>query len=156
MMCSERVHRLFVVDGGKLVGVLSTLDMMTAVRHAKIEIPIAEIMSTPVFTVKAQQPIRVAVERLEHAQVQGLVVIDEDFPVGLFTQIEAMEARDLLRDTRIDEVFDPSMLCLPISTKLYRAAEQARRLEVRRIILCRDREAVGIVTAFDFAKLVAA
>jgi CBS domain-containing protein len=156
MMCSERVHRLFVVDGSTLAGVLSTLDLMTAVRNAKIDIPITEIMSTPIFTVKAQQPLSVAIERLEQARVQGLVVIDDDFPVGVFTQVEAMEARDLPRDTHIDEVLDPSMLCLPVSTKLYRAAEQARRLEVRRIIPCRDREAVGIVTAFDFAKLVAA
>ncbi len=156
MLCAERVHRLFVVDGGKLVGVLSTLDLMTAVRNAKIEIPITEIMSTPIFTVKAHQPISAAIERLEQARVQGLVVVDDDFPVGVFTQVEAIEARDLPRDTRIDDVFDPSMLCLPTSTKLYRAAEQARRLEVRRIIPCRDREAVGIVTAFDFAKLVAA
>ncbi len=156
MMCAEQVHRLFVVDGGKLTGVLSTFDLMTAVRNAKIEIPISEIMSTPLFTVKAQQPISVAIERLENARVQGLVVVDDDFPVGVFTQIEAMQARDLPRDTRIDDVFDPSMLCLPDSTKLYRAAEQARRLEVRRVIPCRGREAVGIVTAFDFAKLVAA
>jgi CBS domain-containing protein len=156
VMCTERVHRLFVVDGGKLVGVLSTLDLMTAVRNAKIESPIAEIMSTPIFSVKAQQPISVAIERLENARVTGLVVLDDDFPVGVFTQVEAIQVRDLPRDTRIDDVFDPSMLCLPVSTKLYRAAEQARRLEVRRIIPCRDREAVGVVTAFDFAKLVAA
>ena len=31
----------------------------------------------------------------------------------------------------------------------------SKRLAVRRIIPCRDREAVGIVTGFDFAKLVA-
>ncbi len=156
IMCAERVHRLFVVDGAKLTGVVSTLDLMSAVRTAKIEIPISEIMSTPLFTVKAQQPISVAIERLASAHVQGLVVLDEDFPVGVFTQIEAMQARDLPRDTRIDDVFDPSILCMPTSTKLYRAAEQARRLEVRRIIPCLARETVGIVTAFDFAKLVAA
>jgi len=155
-MCEHRVHRLFVVDDGKLTGVLSTLELITAVSDARVEAPISEIMSTPVFSVKAQQPISAAVERLEHARVAGLVVIDDGWPVGVFTQIEAMQARDLPRETRVDEVLDPSMLCLPVETKIHRAAAQARRLEARRIIACRGRDVDGIVTGFDFAKLVAA
>jgi predicted transcriptional regulator len=155
-MCAEHVHRLFVTDGGKLAGVISTYDLMRAVRDARLEIPIAEIMSTPLFTINAQQPVGAAVARLESAHVSGLVVVDDDFPVGVFTQLEALEARDLPRDTRVDEVFDPAMLCLPANTKMFRAAEQACRMEARRVIPCRDREAVGIVTGLDFAKLVAA
>ncbi|MEJ7598883.1 MAG: CBS domain-containing protein [Kofleriaceae bacterium] len=155
-MRDQRVHRLFIVDGNKVVGVVSTLDLMAAVRDAKISIPIAEIMSTPLFTVKAQQPLSAALERLQHARVTGLVVIDDELPIGVFTQLEAMESRDLPRDTLVDDAFDPSMLCLPGTTKVYRAADQAARLQVRRIIPCRDRDALGIVTGFDFAKLVAA
>lgn len=129
--------------------------MLAAVAAARIELPIAEIMSTPLFTVRANEPIGTAVERLEHARVTGLVVVEDDLPVGVFTQLEAMQVREWPRDTRVDEVFDPAMLCLPATTKLFRVAEQARRLQVRRVIPCRDREAVGIVTTFDFAKIVA-
>lgn len=154
-ICQERVHRLFVMDGGRLAGVISTLDLMTAVRDARIELPITEIMSKPLFTIGVQQPISAAVERLEAAHVTGLVVVENDFPVGLFTQLEAMQSRDLPRDTRVEDVFDAAMLCLPTSTKVFRAGEQAHRLNVRRVLPCTDREAVGIVTGFDFAKLVA-
>ena len=155
-MCEHRVHRLFVVDGGKLTGVVSTLDLMTAVCEARIDGPISGIMSAPVFTVKAQQPLSAAIERLEHARVSGLIVVEDDWPIGVFTQVEAMQSRDLPRDTPIEDVFDPSMLCLPVETKIHRAAAQAQRLEVRRVIPCHNREAAGIVTGFDFAKLVAA
>ncbi|MFN0250899.1 MAG: CBS domain-containing protein [Kofleriaceae bacterium] len=154
-ICDERVHRLFVVDGGRLVGVISTLDMMGAVRDARIEHPISDIMSKPLFTILAQQPISAAVERLGAARVTGLVVIENEYPVGLFTQLEAMQSRDLPRDTRVEDVYDPAMLCLPDATKMFRAAEQASRLGVRRVLPCKEREALGIVTSFDFAKLVA-
>lgn len=154
-MVEHHIHRLFVREGAALVGVISTLDLMRVVAQARIDAPISSIMSTPLFTVKAQQPLSAAVERLEHAHVTGMVVVDDDFPVGVFTQLEAMAARDLPRDTRVDEVFDPSMLCLPSTTKIFRAAEQATRMEVRRVIPCKDRDAVGIVTGFDFVKLVA-
>lgn len=154
-LCDERIHRLFVVDEGRLVGVISTLDMMTAVRDARVELPITEIMSKPLFTILAHQPISAAVERLGSAHVTGLVVLENEFPVGLFTQLEAMQSRDLPRETRVEEVFDCAMLCLPMTTKVFRAAEQASRLGVRRVLPCKDGEAVGIVTGFDFAKLVA-
>lgn len=156
MIAQERVHRLFVVDDNRLTGVISTLDLMTAVRDARLELPITDIMSKPLFTIGVQQPISAAVERLEAARVTGLVVVEDGFPVGLFTQLEAMQSRDLPRDTRVEEVFDPAMLCLPVTTKVFRAAEQAHRLNVRRVLPCTDREAVGIVTGFDFAKLVGA
>lgn len=155
-ICDERIHRLFVVDGGRLVGVISTLDMMAVVRDARVELPITEIMSKPLFTVQAHQPISAAIERLGAAHVTGLVVLENEFPVGLFTQLEAMESRDLPRDTRVEDVFDAAMLCLPVSTKVFRAAEQASRLGVRRVLPCTDREAVGIVTGYDFAKLIGA
>lgn len=154
-MCDERIHRVFVVDDNKLVGVISTFDTMTAVRDARITRPVAEIMSKPLFTIGAQQPISAAVERLGAARVTGLVVIEDEFPIGLFTQLEAMQSRDLPRDTKVEDVLDAGMLCLPVSTPLFRAAEQARRLGVRRVLPCAEREAVGIVTGFDFAKLVA-
>lgn len=155
-MLEHRIHRIFVMDGDALAGVLSASDMLRVVAEARVTAPITTIMSTPLFTIKAQQPLSAAVERLEHAHVTGLVVLDDDFPVGLFTQLEALRSRDEPRDTRVDEVFDPAMLCLPVTTKIHRAAEQATRMQVRRVIPCREREAVGIVTAMDFVKLVAA
>ena len=155
-MCEHHVHRLFVVDGGRPVGVVSTLDLTRAVGESRNEAPITEVMSSPVFTVKAQQPISAAVERLENAKVAGLVVLDDGWPVGVFTQVEALQARDLARETRVDEVLDPSLLCLPVETKLHRAAAQAHRLSARRVIVCRGSEVAGIVTGLDFAKLVAA
>ena len=95
-MCEHHVHRLFVVDGGRPVGVVSTLDLTRAVGESRNEAPITEVMSSPVFTVKAQQPISAAVERLENAKVAGLVVLDDGWPVGVFTQVEALQARDRL------------------------------------------------------------
>lgn len=155
-MRDHHVHRLFVVDHGRLVGVVSVHDLTCAVRDARIERPIAEIMSEPVFTVRAQEPLSVAVERLDRAHISGVVVVDDDWPVGVFTQIEAMSARDLARDTRVDDVLEPSIICMPVETRAHRAAAQAARLDVRRVIACRQREAVGIVTGLDFAKIVAA
>jgi CBS domain-containing protein len=155
-MHKARIHRVFVIENGVgLVGVLSTLDLAAAVRDARIDTPLSVIMSTPILTIKTSDPLSLADGRLERAHVTGLVVVEDDWPVGVFTQVEAMAARDLPRDTRVEDVFDQALICMPDDTRLHRAAAHAARLDVRRVIACRNREAVGIVGGLDFARVVA-
>lgn len=155
-MQRARIHRVFVVENGAgLVGVVSTLDLAAAVRDARIETPLSVVMSSPILTVKTTDPLSVADGRLERAHVTGLVVVEDDWPVGIFTQVEAIAARNLPRDTRVEDVFDQALICLPDNTRLHRAAGYAARLSVRRVVACRDREAVGVVSGLDFARAVA-
>ena len=43
-MIEKRIHRVFVVDGNKPIGVVSTKDIMRAVMDAKVPTPISELM----------------------------------------------------------------------------------------------------------------
>jgi CBS domain-containing protein len=47
------------------------------------------------------------------------------------------------------------VICLAATTRLHRAAAHVADLRVRRLVVCNDREAVGIVSATDFARVVA-
>jgi signal-transduction protein with cAMP-binding, CBS, and nucleotidyltransferase domain len=154
-MVDSRIHRVFVEDAGRPVGVLSTKDVMLAIRDTRVATPIHRWMSSPAFTVRASEPISLATDRLERAHVSGLIVTDDDWPVGLFTQREALLARDRPRDTRIDEVMSAAMLALDIETPLHRAAAQAAELRVRRIIVVKGRSIEGILTGLDLSRAVA-
>ena len=50
---------------------------------------------------------------------------------------------------------DAALLCLPIDARLHRAAAHVARLDVRRVIACAAREAVGVIGGLDFARVVA-
>jgi CBS domain-containing protein len=154
-MREYRIHRLFVVDEGTLVGVISTLDLVAAVRDARPDVTIGDMMTSPVLTIPASATLDTAVDRLDRAHVTALVVVDDRWPIGTFTQAEALAARDLPHSTRIDDLHDPSVICMPASTSAHHAAAQAAQLDVRRVIACVDHEPVGIVTGLDFAALVA-
>jgi CBS-domain-containing membrane protein len=151
-MVEHHVHRLFVEDQGKLVGVLSTRDLMVAVRDRRVVAPISSFMSSPVFTIGFQDPIATAVQRLEKARVSGLVVVEDDWPIGVFTQAEALESKDAPRTTPVEEVLNPAMLCLDVDTQMHRAAAQAASMDVRRVIAVHDRKLLGILTGIDFAR----
>lgn len=155
IMRERQIHRVFAVAGERLVGVLSTYDLMKVIRDKRSDAPINALMASPVFTVRASEPISLATERLGKARVSGLVVVDDEWPVGLFTQAEALECRDLARDTAIDEVMNPGMICMPSDTRVFRAAQQAIAMTARRIIAVEKREMVGIVGGLDFAAFAA-
>jgi CBS domain-containing protein len=154
-MVSRGIHRLFVLDGDQPVGVLSTKDIMRAVLDAKLELPIERLMSTPVVTVGAAEPLGKAVEALSRARVAGVVVTEDGVPVGVFTQVEALEARDLAATAKVEDAMTQSMLCLPVKTPIYRAAGNAVTTRARRVLAVEDHKIRGILTGLDFARAAA-
>lgn len=155
LMVEAHVHRVFVTARGDIAGVISTWDIMAAVEAVRVAKPASEFMSTPVFTVRASETIALATERLGKAHVTGLLVVDEsDWPVGVFSQREALEAGDAPRSASVESAMNPAVLTLPDRTALHNVARQARAMNVRRVAIMNRHELVGIMTGVDFAKAI--
>lgn len=155
LMVKKGFHRVYVTSDGALSGVLSTRDVMLAIRDKRVNAPLSEFMSAPVFTVRASEPLSLATDRLSKAHVSGLVVVDGDWPVGLFTQVDALAAEKLPRDTRVEDAMNTAFVCMPADTPMHRAAAQATALRARRVVAIKKREMVGILTGLDFARCAA-
>jgi CBS domain-containing protein len=162
VMLKEHVHRIFVASGGKPEGVVSTRDLMRAVREKRLKTPISEIASGSVVKVNADEPIALAVDRLEASNKHGLVVVEGDFPVGIFDQACALDARRLPPGTArrlppgtaVENAMNVRILILPAGMGMGRAAEQALGMNVRRILIENDRGVTGIVGGLDFARVM--
>lgn len=155
-MVDRRIHRLFVLDDQRPAGVFSTKEAMRAVADARIMAPIAASMSKPVLSVLANDPISLAINRLDAARVSGLVVLDAGAPVGVFTQIEALAARGLPPDTAVEQLMSYSLLTLPSVTPLFRAAAIAATARARRLLAIDGATVAGILTGLDFARAATA
>lgn len=152
-MVERRIHRVFVEREGRITGVFSTKDVLAALRDERSKAPLSEHMSKPAFTIGASEPLSLATDRLGKAHVTGLVVIDDDeWPIGTFTQLEALEARELPADTPVEVAMSHAMLCLHVSTPLFRAAAQALDTRARRVLAVDDRRVKGVMTGLDFAR----
>ncbi|NOQ84126.1 MAG: CBS domain-containing protein [Myxococcales bacterium] len=152
LMLKEHVHRVFVTSGGKPEGVVSTRDLMRAVSDKRLKTPISEIASGSVVKVRADEPIALAVDRLDLSNKHGLVVVEEDFPIGIFDQACALDSRRLPPSTAVENAMNVRILILPAGMGLGRAAEQALGMNVRRILIEDDRGVTGIVGGLDFAR----
>ncbi len=154
LMLKNRVHRVFVTRDEKPEGVISTRDLMRAVREKRLKTPISEIASGSVVKVKADDPIALAVDRLELSNKHGLVVVEGQFPVGIFDQASALESRRLPPHTAVEHAMDVRILILPGEIGMGRAAEQALSMNVRRILIENDTGVTQIVGGLDFARVM--
>lgn len=153
-MLKNRVHRVFITTNGKPDGVVSTRDLMRAVREKRLKTPISEIASGSLVKVKADDPIALAVDRLEISNKHGIVVVEGSFPVGIFDQSCALESRRLPPNTAVEHAMDIRVLILPGGMGMARAAEQALGMNVRRILIANDLGVNGIVGGLDFARVM--
>lgn len=161
-MRTARVHRLVVVEAGeggreRVVGVLSTRDVLgelAKLRSLEASATLGELMTAPVETIDLSASIDEAVARLVEANVHGLVVVDVESPIGVFTQREALAARRLpsaLRQRPVEEVMSYETICLDVTTPIFRAAAHAAQMNVRRLLVVERRRLVGIVSCLDLA-----
>lgn len=152
LLVARHIHRVLVTRGQKLVGIFSTRDVMSAIVETRLKAPISDYMSTPVLTVESTASLGSATEKLTESNVSGLVVVEEETPVGIFTQVEALQAAAEPASTPVDEVMGYGLLCLDRSMSLHRAAAHAHSARARRVIAVEHRRMWGVLTGIDFAR----
>jgi predicted transcriptional regulator len=154
-LVEHRIHRLIVTQGDKPTGVLSTRDAVRAILRHHVEAPLETVVTTDLLTVDVGDSIDVAIGRLADGNVHGLVVVDGEWPVGVFTYVEALKARALppeFRRSAVEQIMSYETICLNVKTPLYRVAGHAIQMNVRRILAVENRKLVGIVSGFDLAR----
>jgi CBS domain-containing protein len=156
-MMQHHVHRVFVTRAGKVVGVFSTRDALRVVLFRRVDTPLRDVMTKSVTTIGLGDPIDDAIAKLEESNVRGLVVLDGQTPIGVFTHMEAIRGRALspeLRQRPVEEIMSYESLNLDETTPLYRAAGHAIATKVRRILAVDGRRITGIVTGYDLARVL--
>jgi CBS domain-containing protein len=155
VMIAHNIHRVVIADEDRPIGILSVTDLLRAVADERVVTPVQHAMRAPVVTVDASAPLHEAADLLAAAHVHGLVVVEATWPVGVFTQREALEARELPRDTPVEAAMSCAMLCLPPDTPLHRAAAFLAGTRARRLLVVEGRRLKGTATAVDLVGVIA-
>ncbi len=155
-MVRRRVHRLYVTHDRKARGVLGTRDLLRAVRDARLERPIVELLGHPAVVVRSSEPLSAAIDRQVTSPQPSLVVVDDAGPVGVFSPREALAARAAPGSDPVDAWMSPAVVCVPADLPAHRAAARAAELGPRALVVTRGPEILGVLGGLDFAALVAA
>lgn len=154
-MARERIHRLVVVSGGEVVGILSAHDVLEKLSSRRLTAPLSTIMTWPVEVVEVGDTVEEAIRKLAVASVHGVVVVDGGCPIGVFTHDEALAAQKLPPATLkmpVEEMMSYETICLEMGTPIYRAAAYVAAMDVRRILVVAKRRLVGVVSALDLVE----
>ena len=81
-----------VVDGGRLVGIVSRRDVAAAERQAQLDRPVASRMTRAVITIAPDATLEDALARMETSDVGRLPVVDEGRLLGIVTRSDVLRA----------------------------------------------------------------
>lgn len=154
-MVEDHYHRLFVAREHRLVGVIGTHEMMEAISRHRMRIPISDIMTASVITVRVDDPIALALDRMAASHLHGLVVVDGGWPLGSFSDVDALRARDAAPMDPVERWMSPAVLSLPAEMTADRAARAALATRAKRIVAVAEDRIRGVVSGMDFTRLVA-
>ncbi len=97
-------RRLPIVEGGKLVGIVTDKDLKDAMpskattlsvwelNYLLSKLTVSEVMAKPVITVQADEPLEEAALLMEEYKVGGLPVLEGDRLVGIITITDVLRA----------------------------------------------------------------
>ena len=110
-MRTFQVRHLPVLDGGRIVGVLSQRDVLFVETLRDVDpakVTVEDAMSTEVYAVTEQTPLRdVALEMLEH-KYGCVVVLDHGRVAGIFTAVDALRVLAALLEQPSAEAIVPA------------------------------------------------
>ena len=95
LMAKENVGAVLVIEGKKLVGVLTERDYARKVilkDRASKDTKVRVIMSTELFIVKPEQRIESALELMSAKSVRHLPVVDGEMVLGVISILEVVRA----------------------------------------------------------------
>jgi CBS domain-containing protein len=136
---------------------------------AVFDVPVREHMSTALHTVGPDTRLPAVERLLRDACVAGVPVVDSELrPLGVISRTDLLQAgavqavtgtahsQLVLPDRRVGDTVHGQPLCVSSSAQLVEAVQLMRDHRVHRVLVIERERLVGVVTAWDVLRVVAA
>lgn len=103
-MTQMRVRHLPVLDGGRLVGILSDRDIKMIEGFSDVnpqEVKVREAFTEDPYTVSPKAPLSEVCSEMASHKYGSALVVDNHKLVGIFTWVDALKAMSELMETRL-------------------------------------------------------
>lgn len=132
-----------IVDRDELVGIVSTTDLLRAPANARAK----DVMSSPVVSVSASDPLDVAARRMVAGRVHRVVALDRGRVAGVLSArdvLAVVRARRL--DAPIGRVMSAPVVSVEVGASIDEAIERLAAANVHGIVVTDGGAPVGVFT----------
>ena len=154
----KQIKRLPVVDGSKLVGIVSQTDLIRVLTSYGMWRDVSEIMTKNVATVQRGATVAEAAAIMAEKRISGIVVMQAEKIVGIMTE------RDLLKkviaanrdpaSVKMEEIMTSPVEIIPPHFAVFTASRVMEKAHIRRLVVEDNGWLCGIVTQTDIFRAV--
>jgi CBS domain-containing protein len=116
----------------------------------KDRIPVEEIMTTELCTMEPIASVEDAAAKMVESGAGCVIVSDEGHPVGIVTERDivrkVVSERKSPAEVQLREVMSSPIVWVAPHTEVLEAARQMTKLKLRRLVVMREHEPVGVLT----------
>lgn len=156
LMKRKKVSRLLVKDKGKIIGIITERDIARRLGYWKErKLPVTHIYVSSAYTkdlktIDEEADISEASKLMSKYKISSLVVTKENEVCGIITKTDLIKS---LKDnkTPVKEIMKKP-ITVPLGSSLLRARRIMIENRIKRLLVLRGNELVGIVTEGDIAR----
>ena len=158
IMGVKHIKRLPILKDEKLVGIVTQTDLVRALTSYGLWRDISEIMSRDISGIQRNASVAEAAEIMTSRKISCIIVMDGNNVAGVLTEKDLLgRVVALQRDpvnTRVEDVMSFPVTSVPPAFSVFSAGKIMEEMNIRRLVVMKDKRLCGIVTQTDIFKAV--
>ncbi len=153
IMSRKCVKRLPVMEAEKLAGIVTQTDLVRALTSYGLWRDVAEIMSRDVAVVQSTASVAEAAQIMTSREISCIVVLSGEETVGVLTEKDLLGRVVALRKdpacVTMEQVMSSPAISISSSFSVFSASKMMEEMNIRRLVVMKDKRLCGIVTQTD-------
>ena len=158
LMEDKKIKRLPIMDGKKLVGIMTQTDLTRIMTSYGMWRDISEIMSGNVHTVQRNASVAEAAEVMASRSISSVIIMNADQVMGVLTERDLFKRVVALNKNpyhiKAEEGMSFPIFSIPPNFSVFSASRTMENKNIRRLVVIDGRKLCGIVTQTDIFKAV--
>lgn len=155
----EKKGRLVVSDGKKMLGVVTTSDLIRTMPECdETSVKVDDFMTRKVAMMDSASTLDEAAKLMGRLRIGSVIVTRKGKPVGIFTERDLLThclATRMPLTKSVGEMASHPLITVSSGTSIHKAARLMANRHIRRLPVTSDNEIVGIITARDLVEAYA-
>jgi len=158
IMEAENIRRLVIVEGERLVGILTQTDIVRALTSYSMWKNVEELMTSDVATISTSATVKEAADVMASRDISCLVAMANNVVAGIFTERDLLKRVIALKrnpsDTILKNVISSPVVGVPSNYSIPSASKMMEKMKIRRLLVMDDLNLMGVVTQTDILKAI--